>query len=101
MKNDNDDCTIRQLYNFQCPKFLVGRTPANIPIVQCLMTSEHCCGCGCMEQQFTVVWIIIIVTMLVCPHALEPAVTCHLTQEQQKLLFVLSTVISVSAVVNM
>ena len=57
-----------------------------------------------MEQQFTVVWIIIIVIMLVCPLALEPAVTCHccpLTQEQQKLLFVLSTVISVSAVVNM
>ena len=31
-----------------------------------------------MEQQFTVVWIIIIVIMLVCPLALEPAVTCHL-----------------------
>ena len=70
----------------------------------CAMLDDHCdqcCGCGCMEQQFTVVWIIIIVIMLVCPLALEPAVTCHLTQEQQKLLFVLSTVISVSAVVNM
>ena len=75
---------------------IFGRTPT-FP----LCSGDHCCGCGCMEQQFTVVWIIIIVIMLVCPLALEPAVTCPLTQEQQKLLFVLSTVISVSAVVNM